>query len=258
MLAAQVMRGRHDCPCRSLKYFAADSKGGVSGGTVHTGLYHLKGETLVNDWPYILDPPNGVGGPDTRDGAPSPVAYDSNAKMWHAPFIMANINAKVVRRSNALLGYKYGKRCSYSEVSACSSFSAAVATAASLGSVGLVAATPLTNLFSGFLPQPGDGPDKATRDTGYFNSFTVAIGESEKNPVVTARMGSGSAGDPGYKATAQMCIEAALCLACDSEQLPSVGGGVLTPAVAIGQALVDRLVTSGMTFSVDADSEPRL
>jgi short subunit dehydrogenase-like uncharacterized protein len=53
--------------------------------------------------------------------------------------------------------------------------------------------------------------------------------------------------DPGYGSTAKMLGESAVCLAQDS--LAS-DGGVLTPAVAMGDALIDRLdARAGVTFS---------
>eukprot|EP00747_Dinoflagellata_sp_TGD_P058766 gnl/TRDRNA2_/TRDRNA2_151271_c1_seq3.p1 gnl/TRDRNA2_/TRDRNA2_151271_c1~~gnl/TRDRNA2_/TRDRNA2_151271_c1_seq3.p1 ORF type:complete len:168 (+),score=16.32 gnl/TRDRNA2_/TRDRNA2_151271_c1_seq3:163-666(+) len=164
---------------------------------------------------------------------------------------MASINTKVVRRSNALLKYEYGRSCTYAEVTVCSSLTGALAYTAGLGSVGLLAVSPLSGLFSRLLPQPGEGPSKELQETGYFKSYTVAVGETASAPVVIARMDSGTAGDPGYKATAQMCIEASLGLALDTKKLPDVGGGVLTPAVALGNVLFDRLSSSGMTFTVD-------
>ena len=56
-------------------------------------------------------------------------------------------------------------------------------------------------------------------------------------------------GDPGYKATAVMLGESALTLACDRDRLPD-RAGVLTPAVAMGDALTDRLIAAGFRISV--------
>ena len=55
-------------------------------------------------------------------------------------------------------------------------------------------------------------------------------------------------GDPGYAATAVMLGESALCLA-GPDGLDSPGG-VLTPSVAMGDALVERLRIAGMTLTV--------
>ena len=52
------------------------------------------------------------------------------------------------------------------------------------------------------------------------------------------------AGDPGYNATSKMLAEAGLCLAdpnCHGSAPGGPGGGVTTPAVAMGMGLVRRL-----------------
>jgi short subunit dehydrogenase-like uncharacterized protein len=54
-------------------------------------------------------------------------------------------------------------------------------------------------------------------------------------------------GDPGYAATAVMFGQSALALAADA--LPDRAGS-LTPAVALGGALVDRLRAAGHTYEV--------
>merc|ERR1712025_329583 len=54
-------------------------------------------------------------------------------------------------------------------------------------------------------------------------------------------------GADGYYETARMAISTALTLRFDRQKLP-FRGGVLTPAVAGGTALTDRLVASGLKF----------
>ena len=49
---------------------------------------------------------------------------------------------------------------------------------------------------------------------------------------------SGSAGDPGYKATALMAVESAMAMALERKECAD--GGVLTPAAALGMVLVNR------------------
>jgi saccharopine dehydrogenase (NAD+, L-glutamate forming) len=56
-------------------------------------------------------------------------------------------------------------------------------------------------------------------------------------------------GDPGYTETAKMLAESALCLAVDRDALPRAGG-VLTPAAAFGDRLIERLRAAGMDFRV--------
>ena len=54
-------------------------------------------------------------------------------------------------------------------------------------------------------------------------------------------------GDPGYGETSKMLSQAALCLAHD--ELPD-RAGQLTPAVAMGRPLIDRLQRAGIGFDV--------
>ena len=72
-----------------------------------------------------------------------------------------------------------------------------------------------------------------------------ALGDGEQIRVVVT-----GEGDPGYGSTSKMIAEAAICLACD---ITNTTGGVLTPSVAMGEALVRRLEDSaGLTFSVQS------
>ena len=71
------------------------------------------------------------------------------------------------------------------------------------------------------------------------------VGEGGGKRVVTDVTG----GDPGYGETSKMLAESALCLAHD--QLPE-RAGQLTPAVAMGQPLIDRLQRAGIGFEVAA------
>jgi short subunit dehydrogenase-like uncharacterized protein len=57
-------------------------------------------------------------------------------------------------------------------------------------------------------------------------------------------------GDPGYQATSVMFGEAALCLALDRDSLRD-RSGVLTPATAMGDMLVNRLRAAGLIFTVE-------
>ena len=73
-------------------------------------------------------------------------------------------------------------------------------------------------------------------------TFTVDfLGEAGGQAVRTRVSG----GDPGYTETAKMLAEAALCLALDDN--PGTAGQV-TPAQAMGDALLDRLQKAGIRF----------
>jgi short subunit dehydrogenase-like uncharacterized protein len=58
-----------------------------------------------------------------------------------------------------------------------------------------------------------------------------------------------ASGDPGYAATSVMLAESALELA--DTRHDGQRGGVLTPAVALGEGLADRLRARGFTFDVE-------
>jgi short subunit dehydrogenase-like uncharacterized protein len=169
------------------------------------------------------------------------------------PFVMASYNSRVVRRSNALRGFAYGRAFRYREAmsvgtSPLSPVLAAV-TKAGLGAlvVGL-ALRPTRVLLDRLLPKPGEGPDERARKRGHFTMdlFTT----TSTGARYTARVRG--QGDPGYAATAVMLGESALALALDRAELPASAGGVLTPATGIGDALVRRLRAAGMEISARA------
>ena len=59
--------------------------------------------------------------------------------------------------------------------------------------------------------------------------------------------------DPGYWETSRIVLESALCLALQGPELLDAGylqSGVLTPATAMGQVLIDRLNNAGITFEI--------
>lgn len=60
-------------------------------------------------------------------------------------------------------------------------------------------------------------------------------------------------GDPGNRATTKMLCESALALATQIDDLPGGRkyGGLLTPASGLGDVLVQRLRTAGMTLSTE-------
>jgi saccharopine dehydrogenase (NAD+, L-glutamate forming) len=69
------------------------------------------------------------------------------------------------------------------------------------------------------------------------------VGEGGGERVITEVAG----GDPGYAESAKMLAESALCLAADA--LPPTSGQV-TPAAAMGDALIERLIKAGIVFTV--------
>ncbi len=168
---------------------------------------------------------------------------------WTGPFVMASYNTRVVRRSNALLGHAYGREFSYTEVSdfgdsAKSPVLAAVATGGLYGVAGGMSFAPTRAVLDRVLPKPGEGPSPEAQRKGSFRM------EIETTTTTGARYRTIVAGDadPGYSGTAIMLGQSALSLANDDL---SDRAGVLTPAVALGDHLAQRLREHQFTLTTD-------
>lgn len=222
------------------------ASGGFSGGTVASGIGQMQAakkdpelRRIMGD-PYALTP--GESGPD--EGDQMWIRYEPVLGSWTGPFVMAGINTRVVRRSNMLSGYSYGRDFTYKEVVATGSGLGGRARAAALAAGttgGMVALSigPTRALASRFLPDPGEGPSAEAREKGGFRiefRSTLPDGRVFGAEVI-------GKGDPGYASTARMLSESGLCLA--STDGP---GGVSTPAAAMGDAYVERLREAGMTL----------
>jgi short subunit dehydrogenase-like uncharacterized protein len=174
--------------------------------------------------------------------------------LWTAGFLMAPTNTRIVRRSNALLDWSYGRRFRYSEhLSLGSSPLAPVASAVMAGFGN--ASYELGSRYSRLLPQPlvdritpkpGTGPSPRVRDRGYYRLQTYTTTTSGARYV--ARMEQ--RGDPGYKATSLLLGECALALALDRDNLSDLRG-VLTPASAMGDVLLTRLAAAGVSLRTE-------
>ena len=231
----------------------AGAKGGISGGT-YESLSNVNKEALKDNEifktvisPYGLNPIGEQTGPDKYDLRK--VKYDMTSKNWIGPFIMAAINTKIVRRSNALSGYLYGKDFEYDEAtlggkgfsgrlkSILMSIPIAVVMLAKPGSI-------IKKIVDKILPSAGEGPSKKDRENGYFNlRFYVTYKDGSSSIAkVTGDM------DPGYGSTSKMLSESAICLAID--KLDTLDG-VITPSTAMGENLLKRLKNkSGLTFNI--------
>ncbi len=178
------------------------------------------------------------------------VSYDSDLGRWVGPFLMAGLNTRVVRRSNALQDWAYGRRFRYREVTGFGTSPAAAVQAAAFSTALRAAAAglafgPSRALLGQLLPVLGEGPSEKTRRTGI-----IRMQIHTRTPAGVRYLAKIEArGDPGYAATSVMLGESALCLALDRDRLPD-RAGVLTPATAMGAALADRLRSAGHTLAV--------
>jgi trans enoyl reductase len=166
--------------------------------------------------------------------------------LWTSGYLMSLYNTRCVRRTNALLGWEYGRRFRYTETASMGSSPAAPAMAAMTNAT-ITGASRLggaylrmfpAGLLERMIPRPnGDG---APRGRYRVETYAKTTGGAR----YVASMAQH--GDPGYAATAVLLGESALALACDRNQLPD-RRGVLTPASAMGDILLRRLAAVGVT-----------
>ncbi len=247
-----------DAPCVEVKaYF--QMFGGFNGGTLATNFNHYESGTVeLGRDPFLLNPRTRHSAAELeRNQDPRGAKYDEAIGTWVAPFIMGQINTRVVRRSAALhaaWGEPYGPGFHYQEYL---KFDAPLAQLKAMATVagmrGFEAAmerSATRSVIGALMPKPGSGPSEATMAAGWFT--TELIGHTADGRSARARIAY--RGDPGNRATLRILCEAGLCLAQDGMKLPggSHCGGVLTPATALGDALVPRLRAAGFEIAIGA------
>lgn len=233
----------------------ARARAGISGGTLESMRGQLDAmrsstalRSLVAD-PYALSPDRTREPTTPQPPDAGPVRRSADGT-WTAPFIMAPFNTRIVRRSNALQGWAYGRSLQYGEVMgvAPGPAGAVIARAMALGLrafTGAMAFPPTRKVLDRFLPVPGTGPSTSMQRAGWFHSQVTARTEDGQRYQAIAA----GPGDPGYAATAVMAGETALALALDGDRLPPAKGS-LTPATALGNVLIERLRAAGHTYQV--------
>jgi short subunit dehydrogenase-like uncharacterized protein len=184
--------------------------------------------------PFVLTP--GFDGPKQPPGN-KPV-HDDDLGMWTAPFVMSTINTRNVHRSNFLMGFPYGRDFVYDEMMLAGSGEKGEAMAKAI-----VAANAEMGGPGG--PQPGEGPSKHERETGFYDVLFVGLAADGRQVRVAVRGDR----DPGYGSTSKMIAECAICLERDMADL---AGGIWTPGAAMGDRLIKRLVdNASLTFAVE-------
>jgi short subunit dehydrogenase-like uncharacterized protein len=228
-------------------------RGGASGGTIDSMRASVDearadkaARRLMTD-PYALSPDRGAEPDLGGERDPMGPIHDEELGGWLAPFVMGTVNTRVVRRSNALAGHAYGPRLRYRELMLTGGLPLGPVKAAGISAgigalIGGLSLSPTRKLLDRLLPDPGEGPSEQRRERGFFKIDTHARTSGGAHLVCRIE----APGDPGYKATAVMLGESALALALDD--LPDAAG-VLTPATAMGQVLVERLRAAGHTYS---------
>ena len=212
--------------------------GTLSGGTLHSAVHimsRLRQAREVAGQRARLE-----GRPAGRRvrGVTGVPHHDEVGGGWALP--APTIDPVTVLRSARALD-RYGPDFSYAHYIVARRLPVAAGLALGVGGIVALAQLPPTRKALLMLKDPGEGPSLSERAKAWFTVRFRGVGGGRR---VVCEV---SGGDPGYGETSKMLAQAALCLAQDD--LPE-RAGQLTPAVAMGQALIDRLVAAGIEFSV--------
>lgn len=166
--------------------------------------------------------------------------FSGSTGAWALP--LPTVDPTIVGRSARALE-RYGPDFRYRHFASVKTLPMALGAPVAIGA--LVAAAQVEGVREWLMGryEPGRGPDEERRERSW---FTIRfVGEGGGRRVFTEVSG----GDPGYGETAKILAESAVCLALD--ELPETSGQVTT-AVAMGDALLERLTAAGLRFRVAA------
>lgn len=250
---AQVMKEECDDSIKEVRCYD-DLRGGISGGTVDTMLGFIEGNNKTPRFdfdPYYKKRDGSKSNSRAKNVSSQIMGQthenDFEEKKWTVPFFMTAVNAEVVKNSHAHSEYVTdGEKITYSESAVQPGFKEAFVKffGAAIGFTAMM--NPITlKPMKKILPKPGEGPSKKSLEYGYL--LVSGVGEGVKGSKVETELYFPK--DAGYKDTARMVVEAGLCLALDSDKLPVQGGGFFTPAIGMGDALLERLCKTGSKFA---------
>jgi len=225
-------------------------KGGVSGGTIASMANLFESPVAEMRKKHYL---NANGNPGCKTSVGMLVHKTKDMNGWNYPWLMGMGNAQVVRKSQSLLvtedydGMKPytvdGFR--YMEYGFSKSLVQAVLQWLMLIVLVFLMSFRWTRNFVTRMIPAGTGPSKAQRDSHWFKFTLIGKCLAKKKEMRLLIKG----GDPGYSETAKMLAESALAIVVNSGDLPKTYG-CITPAVAFGDCLVERLDRVGLTFRI--------
>lgn len=227
---------RHGKPAPRVKGRVRKMQGGASGGTIASLTETLKAIAkkpslaLLLKSSFALTP--GFEGPHQPTGLVP--EYDPATGTWTAPFVMAPINTKNVHRTNFLMGHQWGADFVYDEM-----------LMTTIGDAGKAMAEAIAkaNPFGESRLQPGEGPSKEERESGFYD--ILFVGEYPDGTTIRASVQGDR--DPGYGSTSKMLAETGMALLANKGD-----GGIWTPGALLGDALIDRLTANaGLTFRIE-------
>lgn len=227
--------------CPRIRGRVRKMQGKFSGGTAASfqqTMARASKQPEILDWlkdPFSLTP--GFEGPKQPHGAKPILEEDLGS--WSAPFIMASINTKNIHRTNALLGGRYGEDFVYDEMM--------LTGPGEKGEQMAKGVMQMNNSMGVNPPKPGEGPTKEERENGFYD--VMFVGDTKSGDRIICSVAGDK--DPGYGSTSKMIAEAAICMARDIDR-GCVGGGIYTPAPAMGMSLIKRLEeNAGLTFKLE-------
>ena len=258
----RAVRERFGEGTSSVECFAS-MRGSLSGGTLESGMEMERRPELkaMLRNPFLLggEPPTGTRDCDADVTAAEPLGarFGTVPDAWTAPFMMASLNTRVVRRSNCLFsavppgvsapgtpGEGYGAGFRYRERFLVSNEGEAQKLAKPIPPV----AKREEMRAAGRLPKPGEGPSAKERAKSAFHFVFVGTAAESGKMLAT----SVSGGDPGYTETAKMVSEAALGLLLERSKM-AVPSGVVTPSFAMANVLERRLEAAGIKFGDEGE-----
>lgn len=215
---AKHMRETHKQGLSATKMIVGRTKGGVSGGTLHSAFNMMEQPRDVlrrSANPYFLT--------DYQHKAPrtgTGFGFDSDLGQYTAPWVMAKIDVPLVYRSASLAKHTagdYGESFVYQEAMGTGTGLRGLATSVfvTLGlAIFMLLAffRPTRWLLRRVLPAPGQGPSEKTMREGFFNMHFFARGDDASNPRLVRASVTGNM-DGGYALTARMIAESAVLLA---------------------------------------------
>ena len=209
----------------------------ISGGSYHTTVEMLararEGRRAAGERRRLEPRPVGR---VIKGLTPAPHRDDTGGGWVVAPPL---IDPQVVLRSARALD-RYGPEFRYTHYMVFKRLPELAVLGSGVAALGLLAQVKPTRDLLLRVKAQGDGPSESRRARSWFNDRFK--GEGGGRRVITEVAG----GDPGYDESSKMLAESALCLAHD--ELPETAGQV-TPAVAMGTALIERLQRAGIRFA---------
>eukprot|EP00796_Vickermania_ingenoplastis_P008650 gene8650-6077_t len=226
-------------PVKEVRGYIRCATAGMSSGTAHSIGAVMEAMEKPDLSPKSLVPADAVqpAAAPTRKG----VWYDRQDKKWSAPFLMAGCNERVVRRSNALRG----SPAVYVEAAEGSMLSSIKITASMYAMFTMFLIRPLRHFVLNKFYTRGiaHGPSEEKK-VGCSYTFTF-MGTMESGKRIEVQFHDDR---EMYDVTGLYLVECALS-ACALHEKGAIKPGVLTPSVAFGDDLVERLKATGIRIT---------